>query len=86
MGEFDTTFGALCIGYVIAWGCAAFQFIKPGLILIPRTIFLRLFGVMSMQTFIYFQKFEKDKLWLKLLVIGLWYLSTQSIRSLSAWY
>ncbi|KAJ7820492.1 hypothetical protein B0H13DRAFT_2682288 [Mycena leptocephala] len=51
-GEFDTTLGALCVAYVLAWG---------------------LFGVMSMQSFDYFQKFVKDSVWLKSLVGFLWY-------------
>ncbi|KAJ7266399.1 hypothetical protein B0H12DRAFT_1321017 [Mycena haematopus] len=55
MGAFDTTLGALCVSYVLAWG---------------------LFGVMSMQSFSYFQKFVKDTLWLKTLVAGLWMLDT----------
>ncbi|KAJ7643119.1 hypothetical protein DFH06DRAFT_602544 [Mycena polygramma] len=55
MGEFDTTLGALCVAYVLAWG---------------------LFGVMSMQSFTYFQKFVKDTVWLKSLVAFLWALDT----------
>ncbi|KAJ7277946.1 hypothetical protein C8J57DRAFT_1579673 [Mycena rebaudengoi] len=50
--EFDTTLGALFVGYALAWG---------------------LFGVLCMQTFSYFQKFPKDRAWLKILVIVLWY-------------
>jgi len=55
MGEFDTTLGALCVAYVLAWG---------------------LFGVMSMQSFSYFQRFAQDSVWLKSLVGGLWLLDT----------
>ncbi|KAJ7919718.1 hypothetical protein B0H13DRAFT_2428750 [Mycena leptocephala] len=55
MGEFDTTLGALCVAYVLAW---------------------ELFGVMSMQSFDYFQKFVKDSVWLKSLVGFLWALDT----------
>ncbi|KAJ7734758.1 hypothetical protein DFH07DRAFT_967473 [Mycena maculata] len=55
MGAFDTTLGAVSVGYTLAWG---------------------LYGVMSMQTFSYFQKFPKDNIWLKLLVTGLWVLDT----------
>ncbi|KAF8130937.1 hypothetical protein K438DRAFT_2032082 [Mycena galopus ATCC 62051] len=55
MGKFDTTLGALCVAYVLAWG---------------------LFGVTSMQSFSYFQKFSKDSVWMKSLVGGLWVLDT----------
>ncbi|KAF7364187.1 hypothetical protein MSAN_01078000 [Mycena sanguinolenta] len=55
MGEFDTTLGALCISYVLAWG---------------------LFGAVCMQCFTYFQRFPRDSLWVKSLVIALLVLDT----------
>ncbi|KAK7013153.1 hypothetical protein R3P38DRAFT_3363535, partial [Favolaschia claudopus] len=55
MGEFDSTLGALCVAYALAWG---------------------LFGIQSMQSFNYFQKFVDDTVWLKSLVAFLWVLDT----------
>ncbi|KAJ7228177.1 hypothetical protein GGX14DRAFT_692325, partial [Mycena pura] len=39
-------------------------------------VHILLYGVMSMQTFSYFQKFVKDSNWLKGLVTGVWLLET----------
>ncbi|KAJ7352154.1 hypothetical protein DFH08DRAFT_858037 [Mycena albidolilacea] len=47
-----------------------------GALVVAYVLAWGLFGVMSMQSFNYFQRFSKDTLWLKSLVGGLWLLDT----------